>query len=99
MQLDSMDQTDGLRKVLAAFQAKAGRCPASWKEIEPVLRALRVNVDPGGTPTRSVRQLLMFCGLLIATSSSIKNQKCLQVKPVSETRRHDRAANHYDQCR
>lgn len=50
LQLDSMDQTDGLQKILAAFQTRAGRCPASWKEIEPVLRALRMNVDAAGAP-------------------------------------------------
>ena len=50
LQLDSMDQTDGLQKILAAFQAKTGRCPSSWKEIEPVLRALRLNLDAAGAP-------------------------------------------------
>lgn len=50
LQLQSMDRTDGLQKVLSSFQAKFGRCPSSWKEIEPVLRALRVNVDASGAP-------------------------------------------------
>jgi len=50
MQLDSMDQREGLDKILSSVKTKTGRCPSSWKEIEPVLRALRVNVDPGGTP-------------------------------------------------
>ncbi len=49
-QLDSLDQRDGLRKVLSAYQSKVGRCPASWKEIEPVLRALRMNLDSAGAP-------------------------------------------------
>lgn len=50
LQLESLDQVDGLKKMLSAFQAKAGRCPSSWKEIEPVLRALRLNVDATGAP-------------------------------------------------
>jgi tetratricopeptide (TPR) repeat protein len=50
LQLDSFDQRDGLRKVFAAYKAKFGRCPATWKEIEPYLRALRVAVDSNGAP-------------------------------------------------
>ena len=50
LQLDSLDQRDSLRKVLAAYRARTGKCPDSWKEIEPVLRALRVPVDASGAP-------------------------------------------------
>jgi tetratricopeptide (TPR) repeat protein len=50
LQLDSLDQRDGLRKVLSAYQSRVGRCPSSWKEIEPVLRALRMEVDSTGAP-------------------------------------------------
>jgi tetratricopeptide (TPR) repeat protein len=50
LQLESMDQVDGLKKILSAFKAKVGRCPSSWKEIEPVLRTLRVSVDATGAP-------------------------------------------------
>lgn len=50
LQLDSFDQRDGLRKVLAAYKARVGRCPSSWKEVEPLLRALRVEVDSTGAP-------------------------------------------------
>jgi tetratricopeptide (TPR) repeat protein len=50
LQLDSFDQRDGLRKVLATYKARMGRCPATWKEIEPVMRALRVAVDSNGAP-------------------------------------------------
>jgi tetratricopeptide (TPR) repeat protein len=48
--LDSLDERDTLLKVLSAFRERAGRCPASWKEIEPVLRALRMNLDSAGAP-------------------------------------------------
>ena len=50
LQLDSLDQRDGLRKLFAAYQARIGRCPASWKEIEPVFRALRMPVNASGAP-------------------------------------------------
>jgi len=48
--LDSLDQREGLRKVLSTYQAKVGHCPASWKEIEPVLRPLRVAMDSTAAP-------------------------------------------------
>jgi tetratricopeptide (TPR) repeat protein len=50
MQLDSLDQRDGLHKLLAAYQARAGRCPANWREIEPVLRAIHAPVNTSGAP-------------------------------------------------
>jgi tetratricopeptide (TPR) repeat protein len=50
LQLDSLDQQDRLRKVLAFYESKAGRCPNSWKEIEPALRSLRFKVDTSGAP-------------------------------------------------
>jgi hypothetical protein len=50
LQLDSLDQRDGLRKLFAAYQARTGKCPNSWKEVEPVFRALRIEVDASGAP-------------------------------------------------
>ena len=50
LQLDSWDQQDGLRKLLTAYQARTGHCPASWRELDPVFRALRVPVDASGAP-------------------------------------------------
>ncbi len=50
MQLDSLDERDGLRKLLSAYQRRVGRCPASWKEVEGVLLSLRVTVDASGAP-------------------------------------------------
>src|SRR6185369_194337 len=38
LQVDSFDQRDIIRKVLGAYAAKVGHCPASWKDIAPVLR-------------------------------------------------------------
>lgn len=50
LQLDSLDQRDALRKILTAYQSRLGKCPNSWKEIEPVLRAVRIPVDGTGAP-------------------------------------------------
>jgi len=50
LQLDSLDQRDALRKLFAAYQTRMGKCPNSFKEIEPVFRALRVPVDSSGAP-------------------------------------------------
>lgn len=50
MQLDSFDQRDALRKLFAAYKTKTGKCPDSWREIEPVLRSLRIPVDQSGAP-------------------------------------------------
>ncbi len=50
LQLDSLDQRESLRKLFAAYQARTGKCPSSWKEIEPVFRALHVAVDASGAP-------------------------------------------------
>jgi tetratricopeptide (TPR) repeat protein len=55
MQLDSLDQREFLRKLLNAYQARAGKCPNSWKELEPVLRGLRVPVDASAAPLDPTR--------------------------------------------
>ena len=49
-QLDALDQIDALEKLFEAFKTRTGRCPANWKEIEPVFRAIRVRTDPSGAP-------------------------------------------------
>lgn len=49
-QLQSLDERDGLRKLLVMYETRAGRCPANWLEIESTLRALRVPVDESGAP-------------------------------------------------
>jgi len=50
LQLESLDQRDGLGRVLSAYRSKGGRCPSSWREIGPVLRALRLKLDSAGAP-------------------------------------------------
>jgi tetratricopeptide (TPR) repeat protein len=50
-QLQSLDETDALRRVLSALRERnGGRCPASWREVAPVLRAARFNQDAAGAP-------------------------------------------------
>jgi tetratricopeptide (TPR) repeat protein len=50
MQLDSFDQREALRKVISLYQTRVGRCPSSWKELEPVFRASRLRMDAAGAP-------------------------------------------------
>lgn len=56
LQLQSMDQRDVIRKLLEIYKTRVGRCPSSWQEMAPLLRAARLPIadggpiDPGGTP-------------------------------------------------
>lgn len=50
MRLESLDQQDGLRKLFAAYKARTGKCPDSWRELEPIFRSLRIPVDQSGAP-------------------------------------------------
>lgn len=49
-QLDSLDQRDSLRRVLADFRSRFQRCPASWREIAPALRANGFKLDATSAP-------------------------------------------------
>lgn len=50
LRLDSLDQRDGLQRLFAAYKARNGKCPDSWRELEPVFRAARIQVDHSGAP-------------------------------------------------
>jgi len=50
LQVDHLDLSDALRKIFAGYRSRTGRCPASWREIEPVLRAMRIPLDQSGAP-------------------------------------------------
>lgn len=50
LQLDSMDQRDALKHILALFQERVGRCPSSWKELERALYSMKWSVDVNGAP-------------------------------------------------
>jgi tetratricopeptide (TPR) repeat protein len=46
LQLDSLDQRDGLHKLLVAYQTRTGRCPTTWREIN----FPGAPEDPSGVP-------------------------------------------------
>ena len=50
LQLDSLDQRDIIRKVLAAYLSKNNHCPKSWRDIAAALHALRFELDTSGAP-------------------------------------------------
>lgn len=56
LQVQSMDQRDVIRKLLEIYKTRVGKCPSSWQEMAPLLRAARLPIadggpiDPGGTP-------------------------------------------------
>jgi tetratricopeptide (TPR) repeat protein len=49
-QLDSLDERERIGRALADFRARAGRCPAAWREVAPQLRASRLRLDASGAP-------------------------------------------------
>jgi tetratricopeptide (TPR) repeat protein len=50
-QIQSLDESDALRRVLSAQRERnGGRCPSSWREVASVLRAARFNQDATGAP-------------------------------------------------
>ena len=62
LQLESLDQQDILRKILASYNSKTGHCTSSWREVGSLLQTLRFRVDlagapldPAGTPYRLVK--------------------------------------------
>ena len=50
LQLDSLDQRDGLRKLFTVYKTRTGKCPESWREFEQTFRAARIQVDQSGAP-------------------------------------------------
>lgn len=50
LQLESMDERDALRRLMAAYKSKAARCPESWRELESIMHAFNVRVDSNGAP-------------------------------------------------
>lgn len=59
LQLQSLDEMDALRALLATQRAESGTCPRQWREVAPALRAARFQtdsfaapLDPSGVPYR-----------------------------------------------
>jgi tetratricopeptide (TPR) repeat protein len=50
LQLQALDEQDGLRRLINSFKAQTGKCPASWRDLESTLRALKIRVNANGAP-------------------------------------------------
>lgn len=50
IQLDSLDQRDALRKLLNGYKTRVGQCPATWREVLQLLRAVGAPLDRSGAP-------------------------------------------------
>ncbi len=74
LQLQSMDQRDVIRKLLGIYKSRVGRCPSSWQEMAPLLRAARLPIadggpiDPSGTPYKLITDA---CDVDLDTRSTI----------------------------
>jgi tetratricopeptide (TPR) repeat protein len=63
LQIDSLDERDVIRRVLADHSAQRGRCPVDWREVAARLQAARLRLDaktgapldPAGTPYALVK--------------------------------------------
>lgn len=49
-QVQSFEERDLIRQVLADFRARAGRCPADWRAVAPMLRAVKLGLNAAGAP-------------------------------------------------
>lgn len=50
LQLDAWDDLDSLRRIFASYKSRTGQCPNTWRELEPLMRAMRVKTDAAGAP-------------------------------------------------
>ncbi len=51
LQVDSLDQRDVIRRVLAAHRERNnGHCPSTWSEVASLLSGARLKVDASGAP-------------------------------------------------
>jgi tetratricopeptide (TPR) repeat protein len=50
MRLDSLEDREKIRRLLADYATRTGRCAVSWKEISAVLPAAGVRIDASGAP-------------------------------------------------
>jgi tetratricopeptide (TPR) repeat protein len=64
MRIDSLDERDLIRRLLADWYARAGHCASTWKDLTPSLRSSRLRidqrsgapVDPSGTPYQLINK-------------------------------------------
>jgi hypothetical protein len=79
MQVDSFDERDLIRRVLAEYKANFRRCAAAWKDVASALRAMPLRVDtdsgapldPANTPYRLVNN---GCDVDLDPKSSVPYQ-------------------------
>ena len=50
LQLQGLDDRDGLRRLMEAYKMQTGKCPTSWSNLAPTLRAMKVKMDTTGAP-------------------------------------------------
>jgi tetratricopeptide (TPR) repeat protein len=50
MELNSLDERDGLRRLLETYKTVNGRCPGSWQEVGMLLRQTGLKKDSSGAP-------------------------------------------------
>ena len=50
LQLQSLDEMDTLKALLATHRARAGSCAQEWREVAPLLRAARFQMDSSAAP-------------------------------------------------
>jgi tetratricopeptide (TPR) repeat protein len=74
MRLDSLDEREALQKILASYQSRTKHCPASWNDLEPIFRSLRLRLDASGAPLDPA-----------GTPYLLNNTKCeVELDPKSE---------------
>ncbi len=50
LQMDSLDERDVIRRVLADHRAATGNCARAWRQVTATLRAARLRTDASGAP-------------------------------------------------
>lgn len=50
LQVESFEQRDLIRKVLATYRERVGHCPATWKEVAAQLKVSGLNIDHSAAP-------------------------------------------------
>jgi len=50
MRLDSLEERDKIRRVLADYTTRRGHCITSWREISAALRTAGLQIDASGSP-------------------------------------------------
>lgn len=71
--LQSLDERDLIRRLLADFRARAGRCPARWPEVARELRSMNLRVDVNGAPLdpSGAEYILTDCDVAFNRASEI----------------------------